>query len=421
MKLKITSRARLKGTIKISGSKNATLPLMVCALLTYDEIILQNIPHISDVLMMMKLLQDIGIRVIYQEDEKTLRLQKEALFVNLKKEDIKKIRASYYIMGALVANGLNFKTHYPGGCSFSKRPIDYHLDAFKKVGYQIIEKGEELIFQKLKTSDDIINYDLPKPSVGATINVLFISILRKGISIIHNPSLEPEVQQVIEMLKLMGANIIQENNTLKIEGVDHLHGITYKIMSDRIEAGSYLLLAASVKRSKIIFQNLDLTYLEDVLKTLKQMGLHFKKHNNQLVVKKTKRLIGINKTIDIYPAFPTDLQQILSVACLKAKSPSTIIDKIYPERLTHLKEIKKAKGIIQLVNHQIKIYPSYKLEAGSFYASDLRCGFACIVLAVIANGTSIIENAELILRGYENLIDKLRGLQVAIEEEKDDF
>lgn len=415
MKLKIEGTKYLEGTIEISGSKNATLPLMVCSLLSEEAIVLDNIPNISDVKIMSDLLKEAGVEVLYFLDKKKMILKRKEIKTELKKESIHKIRASYYLMGAFVANRLNFNMNYPGGCSFSKRPIDYHIDAFKKAGYKIIEKDDDIYFIAKKKYNKNLIINLEQKSVGTTINILLFSVLKKGKTVIKNASLEPEVMQVIFLLRKMGAYIISNDaSQIEIIGVKKLNGATIRVIPDRIEAGSFMLLAAAVDKSDVYIKNIYVSHLTEVIKTIRKLGVNVETSKGVIHIKKEKKLNFINKIISTYPAFPTDLQQILSVTCLKGDAPSIIIDTVYPKRISHIEEIKKAGGLARVVDDKIYVTPS-KTNGSDFDSHDLRCGFSCIVLASISNGVSTIDNIEIVLRGYENIVSKLKSLNLDIE------
>lgn len=415
MKLEVSKSDSLRGTISISGSKNATLALLSCCLLTDEILILENVPDISDVKKMINILKYIGVDVKYITDNKKIIFQKRHIKPKLKTKEVHEIRASYYVMGALVANGYNFQTLYPGGCSFTKRPIDYHLEAFKSVGYKIVEKNNYIYFKKKRKSTKDINFTMFQKSVGATINIIYISVLRKAKTLINNASLEPEVLEVIKLLNSMGADIrILNNNEIEIYGVKKLYGASFKIVSDRIEAGSYMLLAAAVDESEITLNNVYLPHLTEVINTVKNLGVEVIEEKEKLIIKKQKPIKGINKTASVYPNFPTDLQQILCVTLTKAITTSEVKDLIYPKRITHLKEIEKCGGALRYKEDVIYIEPS-SLCGNILYAHDLRCGFACIILGIISSNKSIIENTEIVLRGYENLVEKLKNIGVKIE------
>ncbi|MCM1513442.1 MAG: UDP-N-acetylglucosamine 1-carboxyvinyltransferase [Anaeroplasma bactoclasticum] len=415
MKLKIHHVEQLKGTISISGAKNASLPLMACSLLTNEPICLYHFPNITDTLCMKEILQSIGVEIQYVPDEQKIILTKKQIKLDLSMDLIRQIRASYYIMGALVGCNVSFETVYPGGCNFSRRPIDYHIDAFEKLGYQIDEVSSKLIFQSPKSEKKKnVNIYLPQKSVGTTINILLASVKRLGKVSIYNASTEPEVLEVIALLKQMGAQIEIVQDTIRIEGVRGLKGANFTIMSDRIEAGSYLLLASAIPHAHLTLQNVDIQYLEEVINTLQRMGLHIHIGDNQIEVINDTPLIGTTTIVDIYPYFPTDLQQILSVVCLTATSPSIIKDLVYPNRFSQVEAMKKMGGLITMEDNELHIFPS-TLTGTTIQAYDLRCGFACIVLGAIATHTTVIENAQIILRGYEQIVPKLKSMGVFIQ------
>lgn len=415
MKLKIHHVDQLKGTVSISGAKNASLPLMACALLTNEPICLYHFPDITDTLCMKDILQSIGVEIQYVFDEQKIILTKKKIKLNLCMDLIRQIRASYYIMGALVGCNVSFETIYPGGCNFSRRPIDYHIDAFEKLGYQIDEVSGKLIFQKPKSKEKKeVNIYLPQKSVGTTINILLASAKRKGKVSIYNASTEPEVLEVISLLKQMGAQIEVSRDSIRIEGIRKLKGASFTIMSDRIEAGSYLLLASAIPHTHLTLKNVDIRYLEEVVNTLRQMGVQLHIGDNQIEIINDTPLIGTTTIVDIYPHFPTDLQQILSVVCLTATSPSIVKDLVYPNRFSQVEAIQKMGGSITIEENTLHIMPSI-LTGTTIQAYDLRCGFACIVLGAIATHTTIIENAQIILRGYEKIIPKLQSIGVFIQ------
>ena len=414
MKIKVEPIKNVTGKVNISGSKNTVLPLMVCSMLTNEKITLNNVPNISDVKVMKELLEDIGIKVDYFQDSKQMILKKDKLRKIKNFDLVKKIRASIYVIGGLVANRMNFMTYYPGGCSFSDRPINYHLDFFKEIGYKIILKNNIIKFKNKKKINKIIIYRLPQKSVGTTINIIYVSTKRNNITIIENASIEPEVLEVIKMLKMMGAFIKIYNDTILIKGVKSLRGVTFSVISDRIEAGSYMLLACAVDNSDVTIENVDSVYLEEVIKTVKELGANVDVSENKIRIVKKHPINGINKKVSVYPSFPTDLQQILSTTCLNSITPSIICDEVYPDRISHIKEIKKANG--EIIYENKKIYISHsKIKATTFYAHDLRCGFACIIIALLADDICFIENFEIVLRGYENIIDKLSKLKIKVK------
>lgn len=417
MKLEIKNTREIIGKIAISGSKNATLPLMACSILTNELIVLEHVPDISDIRNMQELLNKIGVNVTYNPIEEKMYLKRDRITPNLNFKEMGNIRASYYLMGALIANGYSFEAYYPGGCNFSKRPIDFHLEAFRKMGYRIQESNNYLHFQKHAIDLDKMIFIVPKKSVGTTINIILACSKSPITTIIKNPSLEPEVLQVIQMLKKMKVCIKIKKKEIMIDNkiyFQDLKGVTFKVMADRIETGSYLLLGMAIEKAKLTLENVEPKYLKEVLNVIKKMGGKIRKTRNTLTLISKDRLQSLNINIDTYPSFPTDLQPILSIVCLRANGISTIRDLVYPNRTTQLEEIKKANGKVESKDGYIVIKESNTISS-NFSAHDLRCGFACIILGLISQGTSTIDDAQYIFRGYDKLIEKMMSIGIAIQ------
>jgi UDP-N-acetylglucosamine 1-carboxyvinyltransferase len=409
LKLQIDNTDKIIGTINISGSKNASLPMLAVSILTKEEIILHNVPNILDIEYMINLLRSIGVKVSFNKETNILIMKKRKLKANIKSEYLDKIRASYYLMGSLFSKKRKIKTNFPGGCNFEKRPIDYHLDAFRTMGAKVYSKNNQIIIKRNKKLCSSIK--LPTKSVGATINILLASVLTNGITEIINPSLEPEVKELINLLNQMGGSIAINKDNIIITGVKKLHGITYKVMPDRIEAGSYLFLAASAKQSNVLINNINVNHLKEVIKMITLSGVDILIKENSIRVLKNSTIKNMNIVADNYPAFPTDLQQIATAALLCANSTSTVKDNIYKNRFTEVNELLKMNANIEKEDNKIIIYPSTLIGA-TVYAQDLRAGFSLIVAAVNANSYTTIENAEVIFRGYEHLIEKLKNINI---------
>lgn len=416
MKVKITKPKQLKGTINIGGSKNTVLPLIACAILTEEEVTLKNVPWILDVMNMLKIATNIKGIVNYNPNTKELKLKFKKIKHNINCEETKKIRASYYFIGPILSRKNKIITNYPGGCNFSDRPIDYHLNAFQKIGYKIkINNNKIYITKKIKNNKNI-NIKFPKQSVGATINTILTSVCSNKIINIYNYANEPEVLSVIEMLNLMGANILLTSENIKIIGVKKLHGITYNIPFDRIEAGSYMILASSIPNSKVELENVDHTKISKVIEVLEKMNVKITIKSEKIMIESPKELKPINLTIGTYPDFPTDLQQIILMLLLKAKGKSVLIDTIYPKRQSQIKLLQDNNINISTNNNQIIINESNDIKISYSEAYDLRGGFSLIVLAMYTEEL-IIDNFEIIKRGYEDIINKLKKLEIMIEKE----
>lgn len=409
MKYVIKSNKDIDGIIEASGSKNAALPIIAGALLTSEEVVLQNVPLITDVIQMIKLMNLIGCQTKYDEQNKKLTITSKKLSKKNKFNDVINIRASYYIMTALIHRKKNFLFMYPRGCNFTDRPIDIHLAIFREYKIQVEEK-DGILIQRNELQP--INIIFPKISVGGTINAIMLGVLVKGITRLDNISIEPEVIDFIKYLNSMGAKIsFVDKRKIEITGVKKLHGTNYSIMSDRIEIGSYILLSLSKPNSKLTIEKAKQDDIQNILNIVRELGGDYNIENEKIFVQSPMILQPINLTIGPYPAFPTDLQPILSTLCLCATGESIIKDRVYPNRNTHLHEISKAGGNVIESNDGVKIVPS-KLNPTQFLAHDLRCGFAMIIACLLTKGESSIDNFQILNRGYENIISKLSNIGI---------
>ena len=412
MKVLIKKTPYIKGKVDISGSKNACLPILATCLLTNEEIKVNNVPNISDVLDMLKILKYLGVDVTHSKKEKTVRLKRKGkIKTEVLLEEVKKIRASYYVIPGLLYNNEESKILYPGGCNLGARPIDFHLQAFKKMRVNITEE-DILIFKRKELIGNQISFD--KPSVGATINTIMLASVAQGQTIISNQIIEPEILNVITTLKLMGADIKVIKQDIIVNGKNKLHGCQTEVIDDRIEAGSYMLLASCIP-SDLIINHIDIAYLSSVINVLKAMKVKFEVFNRSIRILGSNCLEDVEVVTGPYPNFPTDLQQILSACLLKTKKISTIKETIYQNRFSQILELNKMKANIELCDGLIVIKNSI-LEGSKVLACDLRCGFALIVGAILAKDETIIDNFEVIERGYENIIFKLKKIGIKIKE-----
>lgn len=410
MKYKIKEKSSIQGEIKISGSKNATLPLISAALLTKEKVMLYNVPLISDVLNMIRILDSLGIFVSYQYQHQILTIQAKHMKKKVLSAYVGKLRASYYLMGALATRKKTFQICYPGGCNLGQRPINLHLDAFHAYGIKYEEDEEGLHFKTTKRQNTEIHF--PVVSVGATINAILVGVKTLGVTHLTNVAIEPEVIDVIECLNQMGANIrFLEERSIEIQGVKKLHGVTYSVMFDRIEAGSYLLLASSLPESKLTLQGVDSTKMASVLEVLSQMGNQFQTIDKAITIVSPKELSNVCVTTGPYPMFPTDLQPQLTTVLLRGMEKSTIIEGIYTKRFSHVEELKKLGARLDKEENQLEIYPSV-LHGGDLNVHDLRCGFALIIASVMSKENCTIDQVEYILRGYEDITDKLKKIGI---------
>lgn len=414
MKIKIKSPSAIRGEIDISGSKNACLPIIAASLLSKEEITLYNVPLITDVMSMIRILDDLGVSVNYNYVENKLTIKASKIKKDLDSVFVSKLRASYYLISPLIHRKTSFVALYPGGCNFGKRPIDFHLNLYKQIGLDITEK-EKLFFKKRKLHP--INYTFSTITVGGTINAILVAVLIKGKTTLSNIAIEPEVIDVIQFLQSMGAKIeFVDKRTIVIEGVKELHKTTYTIMPDRIEAGSYMLLAMTKPNSKIMINNIKVSHLENVIDVVKKIGGEVNIINNAVEIKSQEIINSIKISTGPYPAFPTDLQPILSTLLLKANDVSEILETIYVSRNSHIKELIKMKADISMNQGIITIKPS-SLISGMVQANDLRCGFAMIIAGMISGKSIIINQAEYIFRGYDDIMGKLCKLGIRCKKE----
>lgn len=409
MKYRIIGKNQINGEIAISGSKNASLPIIIASLLTKEKVILNNVPLITDIINVIRLLDEIGVNIEYKYEQRQLIIHAKKVKNKIKTPYVDKIRASYYLMGVLLARTKQVEIKYPGGCTFTKRPIDVHLQVFEQLGVKIDDSS----YLKLKASTLTPTcIDFPIVTVGGTINTIFLMVLTKGVTILNNIAIEPEVIDVINFLNESGASItFIGENTIKIVGVKKLHGITYQIMPDRIEAGSYLLLASSIPNSSITITNVKTNDLKNILEVLEKLGSTIIASTNKVTLHSPSLINNINLEVGPYPKFPTDLQPIISAVLLNAKKPSVITDQVYNDRISHLHELNKMGSNVKYENKKIIIMPS-KLKKSIIKATDLRCAFALIVASNLVDGETVIENMEYISRGYENCEKKLKKLNI---------
>lgn len=396
-------------SINISGSKNSSLPIIAACILCDEEVILNNIPNISDVVLLIKILNNIGVNITFKNNtviyKPSIIKQK---YYNYK--NITKLRGSYYIIGALIGKfkNINFSFLYPGGCKFSKRPINYHINAFKQMGINIKTSNNKLFFKGTKKETKHI---LDFPSVGATINILLATSKIESTSYIYNASIEPEVIDVCNFLKSMGVEIFITNRTIKIKGKSFLKQSNYTIMEDRIEAGTFLLLGALHNGIKI--NNVNSNNINSLLEILKEVGYEIIINDTSITLNKTTETIKpFNIIIDTYPSFPTDLGPIICVLASQINGTSTIIDKVYLNRISHVKELNKFNVNIVNYDNVISIKGKNNIKNAIVNALDLRCGASLILAASLSTNYSIIKNIENILRGYENIQEKLNNLGI---------
>lgn len=411
--LKIEGQHPLKGTVRISGSKNATVALIPATILSSQgPVSIIGVPHISDVESLNQLLSFLNVEVAIPTEGHLIIDPTNLKNMSLDHPAVNKLRASYYFMGALLGRFKEVKMKMPGGCYLGPRPIDLHLKGFEALGasveytqgyYHI--KAEKLIGNKIF---------LDISSVGATINIMLAATLAQGRTTIENAAKEPEIIDVANMLNRMGANIKGAGtNVITIEGVDHLGGTFHEIIPDRIEAGTYMIIAAAAAEEMMI-DNVIPQHVESLISKLKDMGVSVKVEKDHVIIKKGQNLKPVDVKTLPYPGFATDLQQPLTTLLTQAHGESIVNETIYTERFKHCLELQRLGANITLSPATSTIKGSTPLFGDHVTATDLRCGASLVVAGLIAQGTTTIHDVYHIDRGYDELDQKLIALGAKI-------
>ncbi|MBS7020859.1 MAG: UDP-N-acetylglucosamine 1-carboxyvinyltransferase [Firmicutes bacterium] len=402
----------LTGTIRISGAKNSAVALVPASLLSDEGITIDNVPNITDIDALDEILVYLGATV------KREGTKMEIVTSNIENKEIpeqisKKLRASYYFMGALLGKYKRVEMYFPGGCAIGKRPIDLHLKAFEALGATVTATDNKYLIE----AEELIGTDiyLDKASVGATINIMLASVKAKGITKIQNAAREPEIVNVATLLNNMGAEIEGAGTSeIKITGVKHLGKSFIEVIPDRIEAGTYIILA-SLLGNPLTIDNIIPNHVESLLSKLKEMGVNYQLNNSSVTIQKTYKLKPITVKTECYPGFPTDLQQPITTLLNFAQGDSKVQETIYENRFQNVPYLNELGCDIDINGDTLTIHGSKELHGKTVSATDLRAG-ACLFLAGLkADGVTVIENVEYVLRGYENIIEKLTSVGAKIE------
>lgn len=417
MLLKIKRVEERQGDITVSGSKNSAIPILCAAMLSNDEVIIENVPDITDINTLLSIIQKIGYFVTFENNVVVMK-KKRFIKSTIKDEDVKKMRGSYYIMGTLLAKRHKVIIASSGGCDLGFRPINYHLDGFKKMGAKVSQKDNYIHVKAFSLKPCTI--DLEFPSVGATINLMLASCKTMGKTTISNCAKEPEIVDVANFLNTMGANITGAGTkVITIHGVKKLYGTTYKVVSDRIEAGTYLILGALLNGA--IIREINPQHISSLITVLKNCGYPIYNNSNTITIEKRKSTKPFNVTIGPYPAFPTDLGQPISVLATQIEGNSILKETIFKKRIAHIDELNKMGAKIMLSNDNIIINGVTPISPSTIYANDLRGGAALVLASCLTNDFSYINNIDVFLRGYEKPIEKLAsfGIESYLVEQED--
>ena len=411
-KIKINGGKELKGTIKISGAKNSAVALVPASLLSDGIVTIDNIPNISDIDALNEILEYLGAKVTRVNDRMIIDQS------NLENKEIpeakaKKLRASYYFMSALLGKYKKVEMYFPGGCSIGARPIDQTLKGYRALGANVVEEGNKFTI----TAEELIGAEvsLDMPSVGATVNTMLAAVKAKGVTTILNAAKEPEIVNVATFLNNMGAKITGAGTSeITIKGVSKLGDGFVEVIPDRIEAGTYLAFAAA-NGNGVLVKNVITEHLDPFIAKLQEMGVRLEIHEDSIYVPGGDLLVPVTVKTAPFPGFATDLQQPLTPLLLKAQGSSRIIDTLYPERVKHIPEMRKMGAKISSKDGIITVKRSKDLLGTTVEASEIRAGVSLLGLALMAEGTTVITKADNILRGYDRIVDKLKGLSVKVE------
>lgn len=414
--MEIDGGRELSGTIRISGAKNATVALIPAAILTDDEATICNIPEITDTDALCDILEFLKVKV-NRASESIVIDPKFMENAEITEEFSKKLRASYYFMGALLGKFKKAVMYFPGGCSIGARPIDLHLKGFEALGATIkIEKNKYIVeAEELKGA----NIYLDIASVGATINIMLAAVKAKGKTVIDNAAKEPEIVNVATFLNNMGAKIVGAGtSTIKIEGVDHLSKCFHEVIPDRIEAGTYIIIGALCGKNFKV-DNMIPEHVDSLISKLEEMDVNLEIGSDYVtILEKNKPYKATNVKTAVYPGFPTDLQQPFTVLLTQAHGKSKVNETIWENRFMHVPYLNNLGANIVIQNQTATILGPTDLKGTSVVATDLRAGAALVAAALTATGKTTITNVEHILRGYEQIIEKLTnvGAKITIKE-----
>ncbi len=413
-KIKIEGGHQLTGTITVGGAKNSVVALIPAAILCDETVTISNVPNITDVDDLEKILVHLNAKIERTTGEVVIN-SSDIINKEITQELSKKLRASYYFMGALLGKFNRVEMYFPGGCAIGARPINLHLKGFELLGAKITEEDNHFIIEADKLKGNNIYLDFP--SVGATINIMLAAVKAKGKTVIDNAAQEPEIVNVATYLNNMGAKIKGAGtSTITIIGVKYLHKCFHEVIPDRIEAGTYLIIASLLGKNLKI-DNMIPSHLEALIAKLNECGVDMEIGIDNVIVNSVKKYRATDIKTLVYPGFPTDLQQIMATFLTQCKGRSVIEETIYENRFQNLEYLNKmgAKAKVRKDNRKAVIKGVTKLKGTDVSATDLRGGASLLVAGLIAEGSTTIDNISYILRGYDKIIEKLTKVGAKIE------
>lgn len=403
----------LVGEVEIGGAKNAALGILAAAIMTDETVILENLPEVQDIKVLLEAISGIGARVDKIEKGKVAINGSMIGDVSVEYEYIKKIRASYYLLGALLGKYKKAEVPLPGGCNIGSRPIDLHLKGFKALGAEVRIQNGSIVAQTERLHGSHIFLDTV--SVGATINIMMAASMAEGRTIIENAAREPHVVDVANFLNSMGANIKGAGtDVIRIRGVEKLHKTEYSIIPDQIEAGTFMFAAAATK-GDVMVKNVIPKHLEATTAKLEEIGCEVEEFDDAVRVVASKRLLNTHVKTQPYPGYPTDMQPQIGVALSLASGTSIVTESIFENRFKYVAELVRMGALVKVEGNTAIITGVDKLTGAQVSAPDLRAGAALVIAGLAAEGITIVDDIVYIQRGYENFDAKLRGLGAEIE------
>lgn len=413
-KIKIVGKNMLSGEIKVGGAKNSAVALVPASILCDETLELSNVPDISDIDSLEEILNFLNVDITRESHGLVINSN------NMVNKDIScelssKLRASYYFMGALLGKYKHVEMCFPGGCSIGERPINLHLKGFEKLGAVVVENDNKIVIDASELIGDEIFLDVP--SVGATVNIVLAAVKAKGTTIIENAAKEPEIVDVCSYLNSMGAKITGAGSgKIKIAGVNYLHATKYSVVPDRIEAGTYVIMAALLGNDLKI-SGLVPEHIESLTDKLKEANVKLDIGEDYVMVNNVGEYTGIDITTMVYPGFPTDLQQPMVPFLVSCNGISHIEETVWENRFMNIPDTIKMGASIKVSsdNKVATIYGKSNLVGCEVRATDLRGGASMIICGLIAEGITVIDNIGHILRGYENIVEKLQNVGADIE------
>ena len=408
----------LQGEVQIGGAKNAALGIIVAAIMADEPVLIENLPEVDDVKVLLDAIEGIGA-VVERIDEHTVRINGAVINdVNVDDEYIRKIRGSYYLVGALLGKYKKAVVALPGGCQIGSRPIDQHLKGFEQLGATVtIHNGKIDAYAEALIGSHIY---LDCPSVGATINIMMAACMAEGKTIIENPAKEPHIVDVANFLNSMGANIKGAGtDTIRIRGVERLHGSEYSIIPDQIEAGTYMIAAAATG-GDVYIRNVIPKHLEAITAKLIEIGAKVEEYDDCVRVHSNGRMGYANVKTMPYPGFPTDMQPQMVTLLALSEGVSIVTETIFETRFKYISELRRMGSNINVEGNAAIITGVEGFSGATVSAPDLRAGAALVIAGLVADGFTTVEQIQYIERGYENFEDKIRRLGGFIEKVDDD-